>query len=683
MSQYPVQVRTVDPFATYNSDTVNKLTRIANHGEDALESYSSLRCTLDATSKTIVHLSPGILYKDDMRIEISASTIVNFESAEFYENFGAGFSESGRYYVLMEYLYQKSRPAPQAKIVILKPSQLSAFEFSDNWIFLNSVLSEFNGSTFDLTEVLDYDPDVLTVKRNYIKVFAGTETLLPTFNEESDQTRIVYDVRNDKFWFGYRDRWAEAGGGGGGTILENIDTSLAQVGSICRIEPSGVAIATLADDLSHQADIVTLVSSTSGRGLIVGNANLVPVESGVLIAVGNIIYLSNTEAGKVTNVKTAPFYQILGRATTNGSPSSPISMVFSPKIMMLTALEGKIESWTASGTSPAYYHDVDITALDTVGSVLCNFFNDVTLAMVTPPKVLFLGDILKIYNNNNTDQINYIITAGGGGAGGSGGGVTILTDHNLLTNLSYAASGHTGFAPNPHSNSFHSELYVVLADINYTNLNVNGSVGTGGSQVSRGDHTHSQFSLPSSIPTGSIILFYANTAVAGYNLITTINDSLVYVTKGSVAGGEAGGINKVGGTWTQPLHQHSVETHQHDLSNHYHGFTAPSHLHQWFDQGSPNPQGGTGYTYASDGVTLVNINPGGVSNYGLISGGGNYDGYQYKGLGYTSTSTTSGANTGGPSNNISGVGGPSSTGDSSSGSTWRPFGINMTMQQKI
>ena len=683
MSQYPLQVRTVDPFATYNSDTVNKLTRTVNHGENALEKYSSLRCTLDDTSTTIVHLSPGVLYKDDIRIEIQAPTIIDFESAEFYENFGAGFSEAGYYYVLMEYVYQKSRPAPQAKIVILKPSQLTAFEFSTNWIFLNSVLSEFNGLTFDLTEILDYDPSILSVKRNYIKVFAGTETLLPIFDEESDQTRIVYDVRNDKFWFGYRDRWAEAGGGGGGTILENIDTSLVQIGSICRIDSNGVAIAALADDLDHQADVVALISSSGGRGLIVGNATLVPVESGVLVAVGNILYLSNSEAGKVTNVKTAPFYQIVGRATINGSESSPVSMVFSPKMMMLTALEGKIEAWTASGETPAYYRDIDITSLDTIGSVLCNFFNDVTLALVSPPKVLFLGDILRVYNNNNTDKINYIITAGGGGAGGSGGGVTILTDHSLLTNLSYSASGHTGFAPNPHSNSSHSELYTVLADINYTNLNVNGSVGTGASQISRGDHTHFQFSLPSVIPSGSIILFYTNTAVAGYNLITTINDSLVYITKGSVAGGESGGTNKASGTWTQPLHQHSVETHQHDLSNHYHGFTAPSHLHQWLSQGTPNAQGGTAYTYASDGVTLVNINPGGASNYGLITGGGNYDGYQYKGLGYTDTSATSGANTGGPSNNISGVGGPSSTGDSSTGSTWRPFGINMTMQQKI
>ena len=53
-----------------------------------------------------------------------------------------------------------------------------------------------------------------------------------------------------------------------------------------------------------------------------------------------------------------------------------------------------------------------------------------------------------------------------------------------------------------------------------------------------------------SIPTGEIILFEKNTAVVGFTLLTTVDDMLVYITKGSVAGGETGATNKTGGTWT-------------------------------------------------------------------------------------------------------------------------------------
>jgi hypothetical protein len=53
-----------------------------------------------------------------------------------------------------------------------------------------------------------------------------------------------------------------------------------------------------------------------------------------------------------------------------------------------------------------------------------------------------------------------------------------------------------------------------------------------------------------SIPTGTILLFEKDTAVVGYTLLTTLDDMVVYITKGSVAGGAIGGESKAGGTWT-------------------------------------------------------------------------------------------------------------------------------------
>lgn len=57
-----------------------------------------------------------------------------------------------------------------------------------------------------------------------------------------------------------------------------------------------------------------------------------------------------------------------------------------------------------------------------------------------------------------------------------------------------------------------------------------------------------------SVPSGEMVLFYKDVIVTGYTLVAATNDTLVYITPGSVGGGTAGGTAKVGGTWTQPDH---------------------------------------------------------------------------------------------------------------------------------
>jgi len=67
----PNQTRAVDPFSSYDSDTVNKLTRIVTHGEDAIEIAKACDVVLDATSNTSVIVTPGVIYKDDVWVWIS------------------------------------------------------------------------------------------------------------------------------------------------------------------------------------------------------------------------------------------------------------------------------------------------------------------------------------------------------------------------------------------------------------------------------------------------------------------------------------------------------------------------------------------------------------------------------------------------------------------------------------
>lgn len=52
------------------------------------------------------------------------------------------------------------------------------------------------------------------------------------------------------------------------------------------------------------------------------------------------------------------------------------------------------------------------------------------------------------------------------------------------------------------------------------------------------------------IPAGTKMLIYADTAPSGWTIVNTMDDKLVFVTKGNAAGGQTGGNAHANGTWT-------------------------------------------------------------------------------------------------------------------------------------
>jgi len=86
------------------------------------------------------------------------------------------------------------------------------------------------------------------------------------------------------------------------------------------------------------------------------------------------------------------------------------------------------------------------------------------------------------------------------------------------------------------------------------------SIGTSAGWIDIASATQGGITNPS-VPIGGVILFYSNTVLPGYRLYTddpTITDDLVYITKGSGAGDEAGGAAKVSGSWIQDTHVHEI-----------------------------------------------------------------------------------------------------------------------------
>jgi hypothetical protein len=610
------QQRAVDPFSSYNSNIVNQLTRIKTYAGGAINGViaikNDLQVELDSTaSLDKVVVSRGIAYKDDMFLRLSSDHIVNFEDLTQYVEPTSGRTESGYYYVVLEYIYVKSRPAPTFKIKIIKPTQRAGYNWSSPsshpFVFLKAVKHVEVGSPgsgdmkIDLSDPLfDIDPEDSEAKRRYIREYAGTESDLPTFNAARDASRIVYDVDTDKFWFGYKDKWGEVGEGGS---IISLDTSGMSEGDLCYINSSGTCTKAISTALNTGADIVVkdVGGAGVGKGITSGIGLNVPVEGAISVTRGDLLYLSDTEDGKVTTTRPDAYFQVVGRSLTTSS--GYVDIIFSPKLVLTLGVEGNLSSWSGP-TSGLYYADIDISNLETSYGVHASFFDTSDLTQITPAEIQIIsgGDTLRVFFPINTLSINYVITSEDAyGCGGGGGGGVL--DHSALVNLSYATSGHIGFSPNPHPNSHHSD--------------------------------------PASIPSGAIILFESDVAITGYSLLTTYDDGLVYITKGSGAAGESGATNKLGSTWSQPSHQHTGPNHQHDLSGHTHTFAGITEF-EGYGSGTNRSSGGT-----------------------------NSHRHDFSGT------------TDAPDINLTSFSGTGLTGVSATVNTWRPQGRNFTRQQKI
>ena len=159
----PTQTRSVDPYASYNSNVVNALTRIVSNGTNCILPFDPIEIiSFQSTPSLQIVVGEGKCIKDDVLIEVSTITI-DPTDADFYVNPGGGYwSEDGIYYVVLEYTYVKSKPAPEAEIKLILPSQRSnPAVFNTGHLFLNAIDVTANV----IIQSYDYDPDNPTVHR--------------------------------------------------------------------------------------------------------------------------------------------------------------------------------------------------------------------------------------------------------------------------------------------------------------------------------------------------------------------------------------------------------------------------------------------------------------------------------------------------------------------------------------
>jgi hypothetical protein len=374
-STIPEQYRAVDPFASYNSNTVNQLTELRSRGENVLDIPCGLDVVEDATSASSVVVKPGYVFKDDVMIYVSEEHTVDFSDIDNqYISFELAEYVAGTYYIVLEYTFIKSRPAPQANIKIVMPNQRNFYDYgnsSTSLVFLKSVVLS---STIPVVidSVNDYDLDegiYIDNKRTFAKSYAGSEINFdPAVHDEcEDRGRFAYDVTKDQFYFGLEDRWEPLNIAG----TFNIDTDNLTVGDLAYVGSAGEAAAAIVTSINTAAEMIVVEVGTSALGTgqvrlsgYVQDVNVESTSPGVII--GDLLYLSDSEAGTVTSDQPDPLYQVVGRALSVEAASKVDILFFGRAVQetnTVARIRYTINSWTGPDGSGDYYHDVPIVDL--------------------------------------------------------------------------------------------------------------------------------------------------------------------------------------------------------------------------------------------------------------------------------------------------------------------------------
>jgi len=327
---------------------------------------------------------------DDVWINISSQHTVDFTDSEHYYNYGTGFDENGYYYVVLEYTYAKSRPAPEAKVLIVKPSQIGTYSPGGSWLFLKAVLVEGSGPHY-ITSVSNFDPGNPDNRRLFVPTYVGTEVGLPPFSRERDQSRVAYDIESDEFYFGYSDRWGALSGG------ITVDTSGFNVGDLVYVTASGTLSKAVGLFASSTADGVVASIGTAGRVKTTGKVVEVPVEDGASVVVGTLAYASATIPGHITDEKTSPFWQFVGRVTEM-IDSTSVNMLFvrgepsgTPGVATVISSADTLAdgAWIVSGGS--VYQDIDISSFDG-DKVVTDIWDATTNVKIQPEDMEYISD---------------------------------------------------------------------------------------------------------------------------------------------------------------------------------------------------------------------------------------------------------------------------------------------------
>lgn len=212
----PTQERSVDPFASYNSNVVNRLTNMVTRGSRGIITVYDLQVTSDSTSPNdTVVISSGYCFKDDVMIEVQSESTMKIlgtgSDTNYAHSFNPASASDGYYYIVLHYNYQKSRPVPQATLYAVESTNTSSIYPSNTGDYvLLKVVRVIGGIIWQL---YDYDPGTPANVREYVPVIVGAVGTTPVFDPLIHIGRIIYDVDQDVMRSGGAAAWQTVGSG--------------------------------------------------------------------------------------------------------------------------------------------------------------------------------------------------------------------------------------------------------------------------------------------------------------------------------------------------------------------------------------------------------------------------------------------------------------------------------------
>jgi len=148
-----LQSRAVDPFASYDSDIVNRHLESLTLNENCI--LTGLYPTI--VDQTNIKVPLGFCVKDNVLIRFTQDIAIDLTDVNWYSNpASGGLTTTGIYYVVVSYRYQQVKPAPYAKVVILNDP--STQYDPGQYLFLAALQIDTFTTGLGVISVIDHDP---------------------------------------------------------------------------------------------------------------------------------------------------------------------------------------------------------------------------------------------------------------------------------------------------------------------------------------------------------------------------------------------------------------------------------------------------------------------------------------------------------------------------------------------
>jgi hypothetical protein len=142
----PAQQRSVDPYSNRRFSSVfNRITRVASAGSDIIL-FPNQSFRLSRLNWKEVKVESGVCVKDDVLIHVTEDFYIDFSDNDYYVDDTGAMTSAAYYYVVLQYLYARSLPAPKAWIKVIRDITSLYTGHEHQYIYLGSVLTIWNGS---------------------------------------------------------------------------------------------------------------------------------------------------------------------------------------------------------------------------------------------------------------------------------------------------------------------------------------------------------------------------------------------------------------------------------------------------------------------------------------------------------------------------------------------------------